>query len=59
VPAGVDPRTAVDPGFVTLVRGGVFPEAVSYDEALQTYRIGCAVTTSARERREVHVPTVV
>jgi myo-inositol 2-dehydrogenase/D-chiro-inositol 1-dehydrogenase len=55
IPAGVDPRTAVDAGFVTLVRGGVFPEAVSYDEALRTHRVGCAVTLSAREGHEVHL----
>ena len=55
IPAGVDPRTAVDAGFVTLVRGGVFPEAVSYDEALRTHRVGCAVTLSAREGHVVHL----
>jgi predicted dehydrogenase len=51
--ADVDPRREVDAGFVDLVRGGSFPAAVSYDEALRTHRVGCAVTTSAREQREV------
>ena len=55
VAAGVDPRLAVDAGFVALVRGGAFADAVSYEEALRTHRVGCAVTMSAREGREVRL----
>ena len=45
VAASVDPRLAVDAGFVSLVRGEPFPEAVGYGEALCTHRVGCALTT--------------
>ena len=55
VDAGVDPRLAVDEGFIALVRGEAFPEAVSYDEALRTHRVCCALTASAREGRSVPV----
>jgi myo-inositol 2-dehydrogenase / D-chiro-inositol 1-dehydrogenase len=57
VAAVVDPRLAVDTGFVSLVRGEPFPAAVGYGEALRTHRVGCALTTSAREGREVRLGT--
>ena len=53
VPAAVDPRLAVDAGFVAQLRGDPWPDGVSYGEALRTHRVCCALTTSAREGRPV------
>jgi myo-inositol 2-dehydrogenase / D-chiro-inositol 1-dehydrogenase len=49
----IDARTAVDQGFVDLVRGRPSPHTVSYAEAIHTHRVACAITTSAREGRTV------
>jgi myo-inositol 2-dehydrogenase / D-chiro-inositol 1-dehydrogenase len=51
----VDPRRAVDGGFVDLVRGRPFPAAVSYAEALRTHRVACAIAASALDHSPVAV----
>jgi myo-inositol 2-dehydrogenase / D-chiro-inositol 1-dehydrogenase len=43
----VDPRVAVDRGFVALVNGERSPDTVPYEEALRTHRVGCAIAASA------------